>query len=103
MTSYIDKPGSLENLYEKIRDLKSEFKNVEEKMRSAVEGLKHDETNSGSYPGQFTEKMERRGLGLSPNNLQHCETYVQIPVDRQVGRRGEVLASWTPLPSWNIR
>jgi len=31
--------GSLENLYEKIRDLKSEFQHVEEKMRSAVEAL----------------------------------------------------------------
>ena len=33
------KTKSLENLYEKIRDLKSEFQHVEEKMRCAVESL----------------------------------------------------------------
>ena len=32
-------PGSLENLYEKIRTLKEEFQSVEQRMRSAVEAL----------------------------------------------------------------
>jgi len=44
--------GSLENLYEKIKDLKSEFQHVEEKMRSAVESLPNKgRTSSTSIPG----------------------------------------------------
>jgi len=42
--------GSLENLYEKIRDLKSEFQHVEEKMRSAVEALPSKDKTSTFYP-----------------------------------------------------
>jgi len=43
--------GSLENLYEKIRDLKSEFQHVEEKMRSAVESLPAKQSSTPSSPG----------------------------------------------------
>lgn len=42
--------GSLENLYEKIRDLKSEFQHVEEKMRSAVEALPAKGSSTPSSP-----------------------------------------------------
>ena len=72
---------SLENIYEKIRDLKSEFQHVEEKMRSAVEALNYPDkmsgdisrddsglctdssqasSSSGYYPGRFTEKMMKK-------------------------------------------
>eukprot|EP00092_Neocalanus_flemingeri_P078730 GFUD01097979.1.p1 GENE.GFUD01097979.1~~GFUD01097979.1.p1 ORF type:complete len:368 (+),score=75.96 GFUD01097979.1:388-1491(+) len=42
--------GSLENLYEKIRDLKSEFQHVEEKMRSAVEALPNKSRATATSP-----------------------------------------------------
>ena len=81
-----------------FRDLKSDFQQVEEKMRSAVESLPQP-VRAGYYPGKFTEKMERRGLTLTGDG----QTYLQIPVQRQEGRRGKVLRSWTPWPSWTIR
>jgi len=89
MTSYKNKSplssdlprGSLENLYEKIRDLKAEFQQVEEKMRTAVESLPQA-GGGGYYPGKFTEKMERRGLagdtacssGPLQNSQKYCST-----------------------------
>ena len=67
-------------------------------MRFAVESLPQP-VRAGYYPGKFTEKMERRGLTLTGGG----QTYLQIPVQRQEGRRGNVLRSWTPWPSWTIR
>lgn len=143
--------GSLENIYEKIRDLKSEFQNVEEKMRMAVESLSLPQQNqqdtesdklsscdsgvssrfsagssNGYYPGKIAERMERDRdyrsslsnypsslssgtvkermeedrsfmsspiypssessstyLSPTPQPLTHCDTYIQIPVDRK--------------------
>lgn len=90
--------GSLENIYEKIRDLKSDFQNVEEKMRMAVESLNlpqnnqknpHEtesdrlsscdsgvssrysggSSNNGYYPGKIAERRERdRGYKSSSSN-----------------------------------
>ena len=110
MTSYTNKAvlqnpdsmGYLENIYEKIKDLKNDFKHVEENMRSAVESLQHDDTNGGYYPGKFTEKIKRKSL-TRHRIPDHCQSFVQIPVDRELGTRGKVLSSWTPWPSWTIR
>ena len=65
-------------------------------MRSAVESL--PSSGTGYYPGQFTEKMERRGLGLSGSDVGGSSL--------QKGgeeRRGPIVRSWRPWPSWSIR
>ena len=133
---------SLENIYEKIKDLKCEFQHVEEKMRSAVEALNYPDkvggvtrddsghcssSSSGYYPGKIADRMMRQqeqqeqqesSSGVStptypfsvsscssppPSQhsrpLRHCDTYVQIPVDRghQRSRRtvwSKEVASW---------
>ena len=137
--------GSLENIYEKIKDLKSEFQHVEEKMRSAVEALNYPDkvggvarddsghyssgsSGSGYYPGKIAERMMKQqeqesSSGVSTPTypfsvsscsspppaasqpqqprpqLRHCDTYVQIPVERghERSRRpvwSKEVASW---------
>ena len=72
-------------------------------MRSAVESLPNSRT--GYYPGQFTEKMERRGQGLSESDVggSSQQTQVKIPEERGEERRGPIVRSWRPWPSWSIR